>query len=212
MNVADLLSIIKREVQTDLPDAELISLLNEEQLELAVDFKVPTQTVAVGPITTDFTLPNSTQYNALLSAQDEWGRHIELLTVNEANVAMPSWTRTDYAGMTPWALIYDPANISAPVRPLPNPSAASNLRFTVALRPPDLAELTDVPFGGELRDTHQVLAYGVIARLLLRQGDNRASAYFGKREELKNMTWHDTRPAPMRVRRYHSRFRSRSWR
>lgn len=223
MTAADLISRIRREVQTDLPDGELLDMLNAEQLELAVDLKVPTQTIEVSGVTTDFTLPDGTQYNALLSAQNEYGHTIELMTVASANALFPGWSSTTWsgAGARPFALIYDPANISAPVRPLPNPSAVSTYRMTVALRPLDMVELSDEPFTAlltdgtrsvELRDSHDLLVWGVVAKLHLRNSDNRAGAYFGRYQELKDMAWRDTRPSPQRMRRHESHFRRRSWR
>jgi hypothetical protein len=221
MTAADLISRIRREVQTDLPDGELLEYLNAQQHECAVDLKVPTMTIEVSGVTGDFTLPEGTQYNALLSAQNEYGHTIELMTVASANDLFPGWTRTDFSGARPFALIYDPANISAPVRPLPSPPATSTFRLTVALRPVDMVELSDEPFtvirtdgvrSVEMADAHNMLVYGVVASLHLRAGDARASAYYGRYEQLKDMAWRDTRPSPQRMRRHESHFRRRSWR
>ena len=232
MTAANLISRIHREVQTDLPDAEILDALNAMQHEIAVDLKVPTQTIEVSGVTGDFSLPDGTQYNALLSAEDEWGRHIPLWTVSAATGYFPGWTGTDLSGTQPFALIYDPANISAPVRPLPSPPATSAFRLTVALRPVDMEGLTDEPFtvlktdgtrSVELADAHDMLVYGVTVQLLTRQvgqvGPDAAGAIFGqirmhqgRYDLLKDRAYADTRPAPLRIRRHESRFRRASWR
>lgn len=213
--VADLLAFIRRETPTDLPDGELIAMLNDEQREIVSDLKVPTRTIELTGIIGDFTLPQagdidddgvdetlSPLYNAIDSAvlTGEWGETpLSIWTVAEATERWPGWESGRFQG-PPRILIYDPANVTANLRLLPRGTSA-NVRLTYAIRPPELSAMTDVPFLGEFPEQHHVLAHGVLGRLAYRSSDQRYSGYFSQRDELKDRMWEDARPAPIRATR-----------
>lgn len=163
-------------------DADILMYLNEENQRMSRDLRVPTRYVTEIDATQPFILPSEAQPGSLKFAEKaDYNWRVEVLTVSEANELYPDWEKNEHEGGIRYGhrlIIYDPANISAPVYPL-GFSAGAELQMTYTVRPKPLVldnpdadvSVSLAPFEGVIPEYHSLLAKLATYQMAMLMGD-----------------------------------------
>lgn len=130
----------------------LIFKINKAQERISRDLEVPRRYIKGVDATVDFELPAEARDTGLwwVEREEKNDKPIPIFTVTEANHLGIRWDLTDdntagFQGHTKhgkYIVIYDPANISAPVKPL-GFSAGDTIRLEYVIKPSKLNALDD---------------------------------------------------------------------
>lgn len=123
-------------------DADILTYLNDEHQRIARELRIPRRYITDVDATAPFAMPTEALPGSLSFAEKtDRSQPIEILTVAEANDLYPDWERNEFEGFTRFwkrLIIYDPANITAPVYPV-GFMAGETLRLEYAVKPFPLA-------------------------------------------------------------------------
>jgi hypothetical protein len=162
-------------------DGDILMIANEENERTARDLKIPRRYIKnVNPLL-PFDLPaEALPGGALFAEQTVANRRIEVLTVAEANLMYPDWEKNATEGFTNFRqrlIIYDPANVSAPVYPV-GFQAGDLLRIEYVMRVRklvfsvvDAANESLEPWNGVLPEYHRAIPQLVTFQLAMMLGD-----------------------------------------
>lgn len=149
-------------------DADILTYLNDEHQRIARELRIPRRYITDVDATAPFAMPTEALPGSLSFAEKtDRSQPIEILTVAEANDLYPDWERNEFEGFTRFwkrLIIYDPANITAPVYPV-GFEAGETLRLEYAVKPfplafDDPADTGDValqPFEALMPEYHRIL-------------------------------------------------------
>lgn len=178
---------------------------------IAKEMGVPKRYIKGVDATSTFLLPTEAREGGLLyieieNANDEANVPVPVLTVEEANDRGIRWDTTasalsEYKGdshLGTVLVIYDPANISAPVYPLGFESG-DTLRVLYEMKPTALGngddDWADEPFEGILPQYgDDLLVQYVTFEILMAQGAEHARAFFNDYRRLLEEAFGHTRP------------------
>jgi hypothetical protein len=179
----------------DVPgDADILVYLNEENVRICRDLRVPRRYIKDVDPTQPFAMPTEALPGSLsFSEKAVHEQRVHVLTVDEANAYFPDWERNEHEGYTRYPhrlVIYDPGNITAPVYPIGfQPGDLLRLTYVVKPRPlvfddPDAdASVALVAMEGVIPEYHRLLYQMTTFQLAMMLGDEiqagKARAFYG---------------------------------
>jgi hypothetical protein len=167
-------------------DADILTYLNDEHQRIARELRIPRRYITDVDATAPFAMPTETLPGSLSFAEKtETNRPIEILTVAEANDLYPDWERNEFEGFTRFwkrLIIYDPANITAPVYPV-GFMAGETLRLEYAVKPfplafddpADTGTVALEPFEALMPEYHRILYQMTTFQLAMMMGNQEQS-------------------------------------
>lgn len=187
---------------------ELMRRINVCQDRIAQELGIPYRYVKAIPTSAAFELPAEARPGGLISAEvydadDQWSFPVRLLTVSEANDRF-GWRRwDDYTVSEDFpmgrVLIYDPANISAPITPR-GFKDGELLRLMYRVKPTDLtdcdAAVANVePFMGQMPEYgERLITQYVTFEIFMLNGDQRSQVFYGDYRSMIEEAFNYMRP------------------
>jgi hypothetical protein len=154
------------------------------------------------------------------------GRRIPLYTTSEASLYHPEWHLNAAGGTSgegpeafnyTWHdgspieyIVYDPANVSAPLLPLPRNHAATDLYIKVQIKPKLLKLWTDVPFEGDFESSHEAVSEYAAFKIVNMLGNGSEQAitkgtfHYNRFKQLVDQMLSDKREEPVMVQSMHA--------
>lgn len=168
---------------------------------MAVELGIPTRYIQGVDATTAFNLPTEAWPGGLIHVEyEDTNRRVNTLTVADANDVGVEWddgSLSDYAGHPQFGrhlVIYDPANITAPVWPLGFESG-DTLRLLYTKKPTALTGMDVEPFDNQIPEYgDELLVQNVTFQILMGMGVEHAAAYYNDYKALKEDAFSYTRP------------------
>jgi hypothetical protein len=163
-------------------DADILMYLNDEHRRIARELRIPRRYITDVDATQPFAMPDEALPGSLSFAEKtERSQRIEILTVAEANDLYPDWERNEFEGFTRFwkrLIIYDPANITAPVYPV-GFEVGDTLRLEYAIKPPPLVfdnpegseDVALEPFQALMPEYHRILHQMVTFQIAMMMGN-----------------------------------------
>lgn len=192
-------------LQVPVP-GELLRRVNIAQDRISQELGIPYRYIKGVATNATFELPTEARPGGLMYAEEEdRNLSVPLMTVMEANDRFGWRNWDDYTPAdgkdftTGRVLIYDPANLSAPVTPLGFDSGET-LRLLYRVKPTDLtdcgaASANVEPFMGQAPEYgERLLTQYVTFEMLMLQGDQRANVFWSDYRSLAEEAFNYMRP------------------
>jgi len=180
----------------------ILRILNVEQRKLINELHIPIRYAKNLRTDRPISVPIDANPGGIRYAEGTiYNKQVELLTVSDANLLYPGWEDNANEGIDPYIgrgapfVIYDPANISAPIYPV-GFEDGDKLRIMYVLKPEELTfEDDSFPFMGEVPEYSEDLLYNaVMTDLCYNLGDARYKGFDAQLQEIKERAFNYSRP------------------
>lgn len=200
MKASELIDYVITLSGTDLPPAQILTMLNIVQDEVSREFRIPISTVTISDVkaSTDLSVPADGREEGIIKiyqlTKDADGNvtnsvELPLWDFVTASKYSPNWS-AEKPSKNARFVVYDPSqdvNDPYPVPP-PDTDKIQHYRMVYAVKPDKMDDLSDEPFTGEYDSFHVMLAYKVAYIL----SDN--DKYFQEFQRLRNALGGASRP------------------